>query len=101
MADDVSGIEHSFPIVFSRHMKCRQIVNCGDAWTGSAPHHAPITRDMQHVEAMPTRELRQNGLMPKNVANRRTKTFRDGNQFHPVANEIEERKVMLEHEENK
>ena len=53
---DDAAVEHPRPVVFSRDVKRRKIVNRRDARTRRRPDHAAVTRDVQHIELMLARE---------------------------------------------
>src|ERR1035438_10037172 len=54
---------------------------------------------MQDVDAEAPHEIRQRGLMPENIPDRRPMALRNGHDAHRSSDEAEERKVLLKDEE--
>jgi len=56
-------VEHSFPIIFIRHVKRSQIVNRCYHPQGPRPQQPAIARHMQHLKLILARQFRQLRLM--------------------------------------
>jgi hypothetical protein len=90
-----SAVKHSLPVVFPRHTERREIVNRRDERARLRPKHAPVARNMEHVQAIAPDQARQNGLMPKNVLYWRAESLGDFDDPAVSTREREVRQVIL------
>jgi hypothetical protein len=95
-----SAINHSLPVVFPRHAERRQIVNRRDERARPRPKHAPVARNMEHVQAMAPDQAWQDGLMPKNVFDRRAEALGDFDDPAVSTRKREEWQVFLKRKDS-
>ena len=89
-ANASARIEHPAPIVFVGDVERGQIVNGRNQPARMLPDHPAIAWNVQEVESEATSKGWKLHLMPENVFDGRSKSFRDRDQAHVVTRELEQ-----------
>jgi len=100
VARDDAPVKHAKAVVFGGDVKGREIVDRADHGAGLGVHEPAITRDVQDVEPVLPGEARQARLVPEDIQFGPAKKFGNRNDLHSFGELVEQRKVVLENEEN-
>lgn len=93
------AVEHAGEVVFSLHMERGEIVDGGDGDARRVKGHAAVAGDVEDVDALLAEPAGKEDMMPEDVAHSGSPFFRDRDEGHAVAGELEERQVLFQHKE--